>query len=79
MSQTCRPERVPFGNEAARGVHDVLAAIGAVALLDQLTALALGAQPERLVRDELVARKAVVLGDADSKQRAKSWTYEATR
>src|SRR6185503_9939915 len=53
-------ERVALGEQAARRVGDELAAVGVVAVPDELLGAALGAQPERLVGEQLVGGEAVV-------------------
>ena len=59
-------ERVALREQAARGVGDELAAVGVVAVPDELLGLALLAEAERLVGEELVGGEAVVqLDDVD--------------
>ena len=59
-------ERVALGDQAAGGVDDPAAAVGGVVVVDELAALALAAQAERLVGQQLVGGEAVVqLDDVD--------------
>src|SRR5208337_96529 len=60
LSKAGRPKRVALGNETTRGVHHDFAAVGICARINELPTLALGAEAETLVRDEFVARKAIV-------------------
>src|ERR1700679_1230127 len=66
LRQPGRAERVALGDQAAGGVDDDLAAERRRFLLDQLVRLALGGEPQRFVRDQLVGAEAVVqLADVD--------------
>ncbi|KFY87906.1 hypothetical protein V498_06977 [Pseudogymnoascus sp. VKM F-4517 (FW-2822)] len=57
---------VALGDEAARGVDDVLPAVGDIAVADELVGLALLGQAEGVNRDHLVSGEAVVeLDDLD--------------
>jgi len=59
-------QRVTLGEQTTRRVRDELAAVGVVAVPDELLRLAFLAQAERLVREELVRGEAVVeLDDLD--------------
>ena len=61
LREAGRPERVALGDQAAGRVdHRAVAAVGRRLGLDQLVALALGGEAERLVGDQLVGREAVV-------------------
>lgn len=63
-------ERVALGDEAPRGVDDVLAAVGDVAVADELVGLALVAEPEGVNDNHLVGAEAVVqLDDLDVPRR----------
>ena len=53
-------QRVPLREKPPRGIGDVLSAIGIVAIIDELPGLAVPAEAEGLVGDELVLGKAVV-------------------
>src|SRR3990172_10664187 len=53
-------EGMTLRDEPARGVHHQLPAVGVRARVHELAALALGAEAEPFVGDELVAREAVV-------------------
>ena len=66
LGEPGRPERVALGDQPAGGVDDDLAAVGGRLFVDQLVALALGGEAERLVGDQLVGAEAVVqLADVD--------------
>lgn len=60
LCEACRTQRVALGNEAAGWVDDVLAAVRIVTCIDEFMRLAGRYQTERIVRDELVRREAVV-------------------
>jgi len=53
LRETRRAERVALGDQAARRVDDVLAAVGVQALVNVFARLAHRAQPQRLVGDKL--------------------------
>src|SRR4029453_9220835 len=59
LSQPRRAERMALRNEPARRVDHPAPAVGGVAVVDELGRLALAAQPQRLVQQELVGREAV--------------------
>src|SRR3990172_411328 len=60
LGQAGGAERVPLRDQPAGGVDDPLAAVGHGPLVDEVAALALAAEDERLVGDHLVRREAVV-------------------
>ncbi len=66
LSEARRAERMALREQAAGRVRHPLAAVGVVAVLDELLGFALAGEPERLVREDLVRREAVVeLDDVD--------------
>src|ERR1700722_13522298 len=60
LRQTSGPQRMPLRDQFAGRVDHPAPAVGDVAVVDQLGRLALGAQPQRLVEQQLVGREAVV-------------------
>lgn len=60
LGDTGRTERVALGDEAARGVDEVFAAVGDVAVADKLVSLALLTQAKGLEDNHLVGGEAVV-------------------
>ena len=64
-------QRMALGDQAARRVDHPAAAVGGVAVVDQLGRLALTAQAERLVQQQLVGREAVVQLDDLEVRRAR--------
>ncbi len=60
LREARRAERMAFGQQAARRVGDDLTAVGVLCVPDKLLGLAFLAQPEALVRQDLVRSKAVV-------------------
>src|SRR5271168_2228611 len=66
LGEARRAEWMALGKQSARRVGDDLAAVGVVAGFDERLGPALGAEPERLVSDQLVLGEAVVqLDDFD--------------
>src|SRR4051812_26643562 len=60
LREAGRAQRVPLGQQPAGGVRHDAAAVGVVAVHDELLGRALRRQPERLVAQQLVRREAVV-------------------
>src|SRR5690242_18207568 len=60
LRQPGRAEWMALGQQPARGIGDVIAAIAVAAVADIGFRAALGAQVERLVSDQLVGGEAVV-------------------
>src|SRR5207249_1838868 len=60
LRQPGRAQRMALGDQAARGVDEPLAAIAGLPLLHEPLALALAAQAERFVGDQLVRGEAVM-------------------
>ena len=63
LRETGGAQRMALAQQAARRVGDDLAAVGVVAVADELLGAALRAQAERFVADQLVLREAVVQFD----------------
>jgi hypothetical protein len=60
LCQARGTQGVALGDQTARRVDDVLAAVRVVAAIDKLARFALLAQTQGLVRDQLVSREAIV-------------------
>lgn len=60
LGDTSGTERVALGDEAARGVDNVLAAVGDVAVADKLVGLSRLREAERVEDDHLVGTEAIV-------------------
>ena len=60
LGQPGGAERMALGDQPARRVDHPAAAVGGVAVVDQLGRLTLAAQPQRLVEQQFVGREAVV-------------------
>ena len=66
LGHACGSKWVALGDQATAWIHDASAAVGELIAIDSLAGLALWAEAERLIRDELVSAEAVVqLYDVD--------------
>jgi hypothetical protein len=60
LGEASSPKRVAFADETARRINNYLAAVGVVATVDELAGLALLAQAQSFVGDQLVGTEAIV-------------------
>ena len=76
LRQTGGTERVALGDQSTRRVHHPLAAVGRVAVVDQLAGLALAAELQRLVGQKFVGAEAVDLLIPEGRQPSLQYPFK---